>query len=52
MYGAETWPMKVEDGPRLERAERMMVRRMCGVMLKDSEDSGQARNCVLSWVWT
>ena len=24
--GSETWPMKVEDKQRLERAERMMVR--------------------------
>jgi len=31
MYGSETWPMKVDDLHRLERAERMMVRWMCGV---------------------
>jgi len=35
IYGSETWPMKVEDMQRLERAERMMVRWMCGVTLKD-----------------
>ena len=35
IYGSETWPMKVEDKQRLERAERMMVRHMCGVTLKD-----------------
>ena len=29
IYGSETWPMKVEDTQRLERAERMMVRHMC-----------------------
>ena len=34
-YGSETRPVKVEDMQRLERAERMMVRRMCGVSLKD-----------------
>ena len=34
MYGSETWPMKVDDLHRLERAERMMVRWMCGVSLK------------------
>src|SRR5260221_11254854 len=34
-YGSETWAMKVEDMRRLERAERMMVRWMCGVTLKD-----------------
>ena len=35
IYGSETWPMKVKDKQRLERAERMMVRHMCGVTLKD-----------------
>ena len=28
VYGSETWPMKVEDMQRLQRAERMMVRWM------------------------
>jgi hypothetical protein len=35
VYGSETWPMKVDDMQRLERAERMMVRWMCGVSLKN-----------------
>ena len=35
LYGSETWPMKVEDVQRLERTERMMVRWMCGVRLKN-----------------
>jgi len=35
VYGSETWPMKVEDNRRLERTERVMVRRMCGVTLSD-----------------
>jgi hypothetical protein len=34
-YGSATWPLKVEDRMRLERAENMMVRWMCGVTLKD-----------------
>ena len=34
VYGSETWPMKIEDMQRLGRAERMMVRWMCG----DSEE--------------
>ena len=29
--GSETWPMRVEDMHRLERAEKMMIRWMCGV---------------------
>ena len=35
VYGSETWPMKVEDVQRLERTERMMVRWMCGVRLRN-----------------
>jgi len=35
VYASETWPMKVEDTRRLERTERSMVRRMCGVTLAD-----------------
>ena len=35
IYGSETWQMKVEDKQRLERAERIMVRHMCGVTLND-----------------
>ena len=39
VYGSETWPMKAEDMKRLERAERMMVRWMCGVSLRDRRSS-------------
>ena len=35
VYSSETWPMKAEDLQRMERAERMMVRWMCGVRLKN-----------------
>ena len=35
VYGSETWPMRVEELRRLERAEKMMIRWMCGVTLKD-----------------
>ena len=35
VYGSETWTMKVDDMQRLERTERMMVRWMCGVTLKN-----------------
>jgi hypothetical protein len=34
VYGSETWPVKNDDMQRLERAERRMVRWMCGVSLK------------------
>jgi hypothetical protein len=33
IYASETWPMRVEDVRRLQRTERSMVRRMCGVKL-------------------
>ncbi len=43
MYGSETWAMKVEDIQRLERAEKMMIRWMCGVTLKDGITSEELR---------
>src|SRR5260221_223706 len=39
VYGSETWPMKVEDAMRLQRTERAMVRRMCGVTLSERKNS-------------
>ena len=42
VYGSETWAIKAEDLARLRRAERMMVRRMCGsVLLKDRKRSDE-----------
>src|SRR5271165_5395184 len=41
--GSETWPMRVEEIRRLERAERMMIRWMCGVTLKDRCKSEELR---------
>ena len=43
VYGSETWPMRVEEVRRLERAERMMIRWMCGVTLKDRCKSEELR---------
>ena len=34
-YGTETWAMKAENLHSLERAERMMVRWICGMSRKD-----------------
>ena len=44
VYGSETWPMKEEDTLRLERAERAMVRWMCGVTLKNRIPSERLRS--------
>ena len=41
VYGSETWAMKAGDLVRLRRAERMIVRRMCGVSLKDRKRSNE-----------
>jgi len=41
VYGSETWAMRVEDMNRLVRAERMMVRSMCGVSLRDRKSSAE-----------
>ena len=38
-YGTETWAMKEANLQSLERRERMMVRWMCGVSLKDRKRS-------------
>ena len=38
-YGTETWAMKRENLRSLESTERMMVRWMCGVSLKDRKHS-------------
>ncbi len=35
VYGSETWSIKGEDERRLERTERAMVRKMCGVKLAE-----------------
>src|SRR5213080_962493 len=43
VYGSETWPAKVEDMQHLERTERMMMRWMCGVRLKDRVASERLR---------
>ena len=43
VYGSETWPMRVEELRRLERAEKMMKRWMCGVTLKDRCKSEELR---------
>ena len=38
-YGTETWAMKAENRQCLGRVERMMVRWMCDVSLKDKKQS-------------
>jgi hypothetical protein len=43
-YDSETWPMRVEDMRRLERAEKMMIKWMCGVTLRSEKTSEQIRN--------
>ena len=43
-YGSETWPMRVEDMRRLERAVKMMIRWMCGVTLRNRKSSEEIRN--------
>ena len=38
-YGTETWAIKAENLLILDRTERMMVRQMCRVSLKDRKSS-------------
>ena len=35
VYGSETWSLKVEDITRISRADKLMIRWMCNVSLKD-----------------
>src|SRR5258706_73242 len=39
VYGSETWPANREDMQRLKRAERIMLRWMCGASLKNGISS-------------
>jgi hypothetical protein len=43
LYGSETWAVTLEGQRRLERTEMQMVRRMCGVTLKDRRASDNLR---------
>ena len=44
VYGSETWPLKVEDITRISRADKMMIRWMCNVSLKDGKSSDELRD--------
>ena len=51
IYGTETWAMKADDLRSLERTERMMVRWMCGVSLKDRRRSEDLCNLLgINWM--
>src|ERR1700755_1816350 len=65
VYGSETWAVRVENMRRLERAERLMVRWMCGVTIKARKPSEEllerlgiesvvevVRRSRLRWFWT
>jgi len=43
LHGSETWPVRKENLLALQRAEMRMVRRMCGVKLKDRFPSKELR---------
>lgn len=40
VYGGETWVMRKEEEGILQRAERAMIRTMCGVKLRADVDGG------------
>jgi hypothetical protein len=46
VYGGETWVMRREEENVLQRAERAMVRTMCGVRLKDRKSSKELMSMV------
>ena len=41
IYGGETWTMRKEEKAVLLRAERAMVRLMCGEKLRDRKRTGE-----------
>jgi len=43
LHGSETWPVRKENVVALQRAEMRVVRRMCGVKLKDRLPSKELR---------
>ena len=43
-HGSETWPLKVEDITRISRVDKMMIRWMCNVSLKDGRSSDELRD--------
>jgi hypothetical protein len=43
IYGSETCPMKVEDMNRVARTERMMIRWMCSMSLRDRVPTDELR---------
>ena len=46
VYGGETWVMRKEEEGMLQRAERAMVRMMCGVKWRDRRNSKQLMQMV------
>jgi len=43
LHGSETWPVRKENEVALQRAEMRMVRRICGVKLKDKVPGKELR---------
>ena len=46
-YGGETRPLLADVGLKLERAEKQMIRWMCGVSMKDRRTSEELRKLVV-----
>ena len=46
VYGSESWPLKVEDITKISRADKMMIRWLCSVSLKDGRSSDELRNTI------
>ena len=44
VYGSETWPLKVEDITRISRADKMIIRWMRNLSLKDGRSSDKLRD--------
>ena len=45
-YGNETRPLLVDVGLKFERADMQMIRRMCGISMKDRRTNEELRRLV------
>jgi len=43
LHGSETWPSRKENDLALQQTEMIMVRRLCGIKLKDRVPSKEMR---------
>ena len=51
VYGSETWPLKVEDITRISRVDKIMIRWMCNVSLKNGKSYEELKDSEFTISW-